>query len=83
VKKATARNYYKRQIKNILILFLKANSCPIIQSQHYNLVVLIRPSFLTGDFLTKQKSLVQLINSLSQKKMSTLSQIKTARNSYD
>ncbi|SRR6266516_2957827 len=59
VKKAVWRNYYKRQIKNIL-----ANYKDFCQglSSHYNFVIIVRPRFLVSQFLVKQNSLVELLN---------------------
>src|SRR5690349_12005093 len=44
VKKATQRNYYKRQIKNILIYFLKEHkdACQVSQLNHYDFVIIAR-----------------------------------------
>jgi len=72
VKNATQRNYYKRQIKNTLVSFLKEHKiiCPFNQPNHYDLVIVIRPNFLTvDDFSVKQKSLVELLDLIPQKKL--------------
>lgn len=73
VKKAVDRNYYKRQIRNILIQYLKKynNSCQLtINHCHYNLVIIIRPSYLTSDFATNQENLTKLLFFALSKKTS-------------
>jgi len=69
VKGAVQRNYYKRQIKNILASYKICQGL----SSHYNLVIIIRPGFLVSQFPVKQASLVELFGSVSQKE-SKLSQ---------
>lgn len=66
VKKATQRNYYKRQIKNILVSHKNLYQNP---SSHYDLVIIIRPEFLMGQFLTRQVSLVRLLGSIFQEEL--------------
>jgi len=67
VKKAVQRNYYKRQIKSILVKHKEI--CQDLFFSHYDLVIIIRPGFLlTGQFSAKQKSLTELLSSISQKK---------------
>jgi len=67
VKKAVRRNYYKRQIKNILVEH--KNICQTLPN-HYNLVIITRHGFLTTqDFSTKQKSLGELLNTIFQKEI--------------
>lgn len=64
VKKAVNRNYYKRQIRNILIYWLKKqnDSCQITANhRHYNLVIIIRPAYLENNFATNQESLNKLL----------------------
>ena len=85
VKKATQRNYCKRQIKNILVSFLREHEiiCPFNQPNHYDLVIVIRPNFLTiNDFSAKQKSLVELLDLIPQKKLHLNNPIKNKRTSY-
>lgn len=61
VKKATQRNYYKRQIKSILA---KQDICRTLP-KHYNLLIIIRPGFLAvSQFAVKQNSLIALLNSI-------------------
>jgi ribonuclease P protein component len=64
VKKAVQRNYYKRQIRNMLIQHLKKHndSCQITANhRHHNLVIIIRPAYLDQDFATNCESLFQLL----------------------
>lgn len=72
VKKATQRNYYKRQVKNIIILWLKANndSCQIIQPDHQDLVIIVRSGFLLHNFAAKQDSWERLILALTRPEQS-------------
>lgn len=66
VKKAARRNYYKRQVKNILVNY--KSFCQALLSNHYNLVIIIRPGFLAIDqFSAKQNSLIELFNLIFQK----------------
>ncbi|CAI2183012.1 6079_t:CDS:2, partial [Funneliformis geosporum] len=67
VKKATQRNYYKRQIKSILAQH-KDSICQALTPKHYNLLIIIRPGFLTSQFSAKQSSLTELLNSISSAK---------------
>jgi len=85
VKKATQRNYCKRQIKNILVSFLREHKiiCPFNQPNHYDLVIVIRPNFLTiNDFSAKQKSLVELLDLIPQKKLRLNNLVKNKRTTY-
>jgi len=85
VKKATQRNYCKRQIKNMLTFSLKKDrdTCQFSQPNHYDLVIIIRSGFLTTDqFATKQKSLVELLASISQKELCSVNLTKNKRISY-
>jgi len=85
VKKATRRNYCKRQIKNILVSFLKEykNACPFNQPNHYDLVIVARQSFLTNDdFSAKQKSLVELLELIPQKELHSINLTKNKRIPY-
>jgi ribonuclease P protein component len=72
VKEPTERNYYKRQVKNILIAFLKENNPQkIFQPQHFDFVIIIRSGFRGEDeFLVKQESLTKLLNLIRQKEFS-------------
>jgi ribonuclease P protein component len=70
VKGAVQRNYYKRQIKNILASH--KSFCQDSPS-HYNLMIIIRPGFLVSQFSARQDSLVELLGSVVQKE-SKLSQ---------
>ena len=72
-KKAVKRNYYKRQVKNMLIIYLK-NTCQAIHSidslSHYDLVIIIRPDYIKkNEFKTKQESLYKLFSFLAKKEM--------------
>src|SRR5437879_9703429 len=86
VKKATQRNYCKRQIKNILASsFLREHKiiCPFNQPNHYDLVIVIRPNFLAvNDFSVKQKSLVELLDLIPQKKLHLDNLVKNKRTPY-
>lgn len=68
IKKATQRNYYKRQVKNILISFLKKNEpSKFFKLKHFDFVVIVRSGFRTKDtFLAKQESLTTLFNLILQ-----------------
>jgi len=67
VKKATQRNHYKRQIKNILVK--RKDVCHALFSSHYNLVIIVRSGFLVIDqFFVKQNSLIKLLDSIFQRK---------------
>jgi ribonuclease P protein component len=64
VKKAVERNYYKRQIRHMLISHLQKynESCRIDDSHlHYNLIIILRSSYLENDFTTNQESLYKLL----------------------
>ena len=86
VKKATQRNYCKRQIKNILASsFLREHEiiCPFNQPNHYDLVIVIRPNFLmVNDFSVKQKSLAELLDLIPQKKLHLNNLVKNKRTPY-
>lgn len=61
IKKASERNFYKRQIKNILIPWLqKADYCHP-QHSHQNLIIIVRYPYLKNDFAANQKNLEQLL----------------------
>lgn len=69
VKKAAQRNYYKRQVKSILIKH--KDFCQTLPLNHYNLVIIIRPGFLVADqFSAKQNSLIGLFDLIFQKEPS-------------
>jgi ribonuclease P protein component len=71
VKKSSQRNYYKRQVKNILTFFLKENSQTNFFPKHFDFVIIIRFGFQTqGKFLVKQVSLTKMLNSILQKELS-------------
>jgi ribonuclease P protein component len=72
VKKPTERNYCKRQVKNILIFFLKENSQQnSFQLRHFDFVVIIRSGFRNEDnFSVKQESLTKLLALVLQKELS-------------
>jgi ribonuclease P protein component len=64
VKKAVGRNKYKRQIRDMLIKHLKKNqdSCQINGNhEHHDFVIIIRHSYLGGDFQNNQKNLYKLM----------------------
>lgn len=73
VKKAVKRNYYKRQIRNMLIFFLKKFNCqfihPLNSLTHYNLVIIIRINYLDviKSYQSKQENLYKLISNFSSK----------------
>jgi len=61
IKKATERNFYKRQIKNILIPWVqKTNPCYPPHS-HQSLIIIMRYPYLKNDFATNQKNLEWLL----------------------
>lgn len=63
VKKAVDRNYYKRQIRNMIILFLKKNNDNCQRGnvhQHRNFVIIVRHFYLANDFATNQRNLYKL-----------------------
>jgi len=68
VKKAVWRNYYKRQVKNILINYKNFYQG---SSNHYDFMIIIRPGFLVSQFLVKQNSLFELLNSVFHKESGT------------
>ena len=72
VKGAVGRNYYKRQIRNMLILHLKQyqDSCQVnANHSHYNLVIIIRHPYLQNDFATNQKNLYKLLTFIPKRKI--------------
>jgi ribonuclease P protein component len=71
VKKSSQRNYYKRQVKNILISFLKASSSQKFFPRHFDFVIIVRFGFQTqDDFSVKQASLTNSLNLILQKELS-------------
>jgi len=76
VKKSSQRNYYKRQVKNILISFLKENSQQKFFPRFFDFVIIIRFGFQAQNkFSTKQTSLTKLLNSILQKELSLTNKI--------
>ena len=66
-KKAVDRNYYKRQIRHIIIQHLKKHndSCQITNShQHCNLVIIVRPAYLENNFAVNQDNFYKLLLSI-------------------
>jgi len=64
VKKAVDRNYYKRQIRNMLIFHLKEHNdtCQINNDHiHYNFIIIIRYFYLESSFQINQKKLNRLL----------------------
>ena len=75
VKKAVDRNYYKRQIRNMLILHLKENNdnCKVDDNHsHYNFVIIIRYLYLENDFQTNQKNLYKLLFFIYKRKINNI-----------
>ena len=75
VKKAVDRNYYKRQIRNMLILHLKEHndSCQVDNAHsHYNFVIIIRYLYLESDFQTNQKNLYKLLFFIYKRKINNI-----------
>ncbi|WNE41180.1 MAG: Ribonuclease P protein component [Mycoplasmataceae bacterium] len=65
IKKAVDRNHYKRQIRDMLIKFLKKNqdSCQTKENHnHFSFVIIVRYSYLENDFQTNQKNLYKLLD---------------------
>ncbi|MCE8163023.1 MAG: ribonuclease P protein component [Candidatus Moeniiplasma glomeromycotorum] len=64
IKKAVPRNFYKRQIKNMLIGWLQKQnySCQTSNSHsHQSLIIIMRYPYLKNDFATNQKKLYHLL----------------------
>jgi len=75
IKKAVDRNRFKRQVRDMLISYLKKNSdsCQISDNHlHYNFVIIIRYPYLENDFQVNQKNLYKLLLSASQEKSNSL-----------
>jgi ribonuclease P protein component len=74
-KLATDRNFYKRQVKSMLISHLKsgegkkADSCQTsTEHSHSDLVIIIRYPYLKNDFVTNQKNLYKLLDLVDRMK---------------
>ena len=72
---ATDRNFYKRQVKGMLISHLKSeekkqlNSCQTsTEHSHFDLVIIIRHPYLKNDFVTNQKNLYKLLDLVDRMK---------------
>ena len=75
IKKAVDRNRFKRQVRDMLISYLKKNSdsCQISDNHlHCNFVIIIRYPYLENDFQINQKNLYKLLLSASQEKSNSL-----------
>ena len=72
VKKSTQRHYYKRQVKNILVFFLKeTNQQRIFQPKYFDFAIIIRSGFQAqAKFSAKQESLTKLLNLILHKELS-------------
>ena len=71
IKLATDRNFYKRQVRGMLISHLKEHhdSCQISDNHlHYDFVIIIRYSYLKNDFPTNQDNLYKLLLSAYREK---------------
>lgn len=78
-KKATKRNHFKRQVRSILILYLKKhdnNCCTDNGYFHYNYVIIIRSFYLESNFKANQENLWKLLNYILKKKCIVLEQEK-------
>jgi len=72
VKKAVDRNYYKRQIRNMLIFHLKEHNdtCQVNNDHiHYNFVIIIRYFYLESSFQINQKKLNKLLFFIYEEKI--------------
>jgi ribonuclease P protein component len=75
VKKAVDRNYYKRQIRNMLILNLKEHhdSCKLDnEHSHRKFVIIVRHLYLQNDFQTNQKNLYKLLFFIYKRKINNI-----------
>ena len=61
IKGATERNFYKRQVKNILIRWIKKTNHCHPQHTHQSLIIIVRYPYLKNDFATNQKNLEWLL----------------------
>jgi ribonuclease P protein component len=75
VKLATGRNFYKRQVKSMLISHLKSedkklpNSCQTSTEHcHSDLVIIVRYPYLKNDFATNQENLYKLLGLVDRMK---------------
>ncbi|KLL05328.1 MAG: ribonuclease P [Mycoplasmataceae bacterium RV_VA103A] len=71
LKKAVERNRYKRQVREMIISYLKKNqdSCQTNENHfHSNFVVIIRYPYLDLDFATNRKNLYKLLVSAAFEK---------------
>ena len=75
IKLATDRNFYKRQVKGMMISHLKSgekkqsNSCQTITEHlHSDLVIIISYSYLKNNFATNQENLYKLLNLVDRMK---------------
>jgi ribonuclease P protein component len=78
IKLATDRNFYKRQIKGMLISHLKseeekqADGCQTnAEHCHSDLVIIIRYPYLKNDFATNQKNLYKLLGLVDKRKINS------------
>jgi ribonuclease P protein component len=69
IKLAVDRNFYRRQVRAMLISHLKsslkkkANSCQAsTEHSHSDLVIIIRYPYLKNEFITNQANLYKLLN---------------------
>ncbi|KLL01613.1 MAG: ribonuclease P [Mycoplasmataceae bacterium RC_NB112A] len=65
IKKAAPRNFYKRQIKNMLIGWLQKQNYNCRAGQLHsrqNLIIIMRYPYLKNDFAANQKVLERLLN---------------------
>lgn len=73
IKKSVERNYLKRQIRNILIIYLKNNNNCIENFKknsdhfHSNIVIIIKKSYLNNKFENNKENLEKLIDLISEK----------------
>lgn len=75
IKLATDRNFYKRQVKGMLISHLKSkekklpNSCQTsTEHSHSDLVIIVRYPYLKNDFATNQTNLYKLLDLVDRTK---------------
>jgi len=64
VKKSVKRNHYKRQIRSMLIQYLKRHneSCQTSDKHyHYNFVIITRLGYLDSNFTTNRENLYKLL----------------------
>lgn len=67
-KRAVDRNHYRRQIRSIVVNWLKKkhNKCLLIinDHHHYNIVIVVRHSYSKNNFAVNQEYLNKLISSI-------------------